>query len=100
MPKCKNDPKRTYKETEPSPKGFGYCAHSEKLATKKKGRDKRMWIVTKTKAGVKRWTKVKINNNKEDKLDCSKFVTYTKKVKKSYGTVGKSIGGIEKEKGL
>ena len=31
MPKCKNDPKRNYKGNEPSPKGFGYCAHSEKL---------------------------------------------------------------------
>ena len=31
MPKCKNDPKRTYKGTEPSPKGLGHCAHTEKV---------------------------------------------------------------------
>lgn len=39
MPKCKNDPKRSYKGTEPSPKGLGYCAHTMKLNTKKKGTD-------------------------------------------------------------
>ena len=33
MPLCKNDPKKTYKGNEPSPKGFGYCAHSEKIGT-------------------------------------------------------------------
>lgn len=33
MPKCKNDNKRTYKGTEPSPKGLGYCAHAEKINT-------------------------------------------------------------------
>lgn len=30
MPYCKNDPKKNYKGDEPSPKGLGYCAHSEK----------------------------------------------------------------------
>jgi hypothetical protein len=25
--KCKNDPKRYYKGTEPSPKGLGYCGY-------------------------------------------------------------------------
>lgn len=36
MPKCINDPKKSYKGTEPSPKGLGYCAHSEKIGSEKK----------------------------------------------------------------
>ncbi len=58
MPICKNDPKKSYKGTEPikktclfyrlsqndeviltepSPKGLGFCAHAEKLGSTKKG---------------------------------------------------------------
>jgi hypothetical protein len=58
MPKCKNDPTRTYKGTEPSPKGNGYCAHAETLGAQMKGADGKMWYVTQTKQGVKRWSKV------------------------------------------
>ena len=36
MPKCINDLSRSYKGTESSPKGLGYCAHNEKIGTKKK----------------------------------------------------------------
>ena len=36
MPKCKNDPTRYYKGSEPSPKGLGYCAHGLKEGDKKK----------------------------------------------------------------
>ena len=39
MPKCINDPKRSYTGKEPSPKGFGLCAHAEKEGTRKKGTD-------------------------------------------------------------
>ena len=49
MPKCKNDPKRTYKGTEPSRKGLGYCAHSEKVSKKRKGKDGNQWIVKQVK---------------------------------------------------
>lgn len=62
MPKCKNDETRFFKGTEPSPKGKGYCAHAEKIGTKKKGTDGNKWIVKKTKNGIKRW--YKINNKK------------------------------------
>ena len=31
MPLCKNDHTKTYKGNEPSPKGFGYCAHNENI---------------------------------------------------------------------
>lgn len=37
--KCKNNPKKMYKGTEPSPKGLGYCAHSEKIGKIRKGKD-------------------------------------------------------------
>ena len=61
MLECKNDIKRKYKGTEPSPKGLGYCAHAEKLGKKKKGKDKNTWIVIENKNGIKRW--VKFNPN-------------------------------------
>ncbi len=43
--KCLNDPKKYYKGDEPSPKGRGYCASAEKIGTKKKGGDGKMWVV-------------------------------------------------------
>ncbi len=49
MPICKNNPKRHYTGKEPSPKGLGYCASSEKEGTIKKGRDGNMWIKHKGK---------------------------------------------------
>ena len=55
MPKCKNDPKRSYKGTEPSPKGLSYCAHAEKLGSKKLGKDKKKWVIIETKIGSKKW---------------------------------------------
>ena len=39
MPYCKNDPKKTYKGNEPSPKGLGYCAHCENIGRIKNGKD-------------------------------------------------------------
>tara|TARA_B110000858_G_C17658189_1_gene405952 strand:+ start:221 stop:811 length:591 start_codon:yes stop_codon:yes gene_type:complete len=58
MPKCKNDKTKTYKGTEPSPKGLGYCGHAEKLGQKRKGKDGNQWIIKEIKNGSKRWTKV------------------------------------------
>jgi len=62
MLKCKNDPTRLYKGSEPSPTGLGYCAPAEELNTKKKGKDGNIWKVIETKSGVKRWIK---DNNAE-----------------------------------
>ena len=81
MPQCKNDPKKTYKGTEPSPKGLGYCAHSEKLGKERKGLDGNTWIVSQTKSGVKRWTKLKKENKKiivkkESKSDYPMMIVY------------------------
>lgn len=55
MPKCINDPLKTYKGDEPSPKGLGYCAHAEEIGTIKLGKDTRAWIVKQIKNGNKRW---------------------------------------------
>ena len=57
MPKCKNDSSRSFKGTEPSPKGLGYCAHTMEKGTKMKGLDGNQWIINTTKNGIKRWVK-------------------------------------------
>ena len=57
MPICKNDPKKSYKGIEPSPKGLGFCAHAEKLGSIKKGLDGNQWKIESTAQGVKRWVK-------------------------------------------
>ena len=79
MPECKNDPKANYKGNEPSPKGLGYCAHSEKLGTIKKGKDGNKWIISKTQLNIKRWNKLnqtkktsKINSKKTYKINSKK----------------------------
>ena len=61
MPKCKNDPGRTYKGTEPSPKGLGYCAHTHLWGSMRVGRDGTIWEVKSTKNGTKRWVRSKDN---------------------------------------
>jgi hypothetical protein len=61
MPKCLNNPNKSFQGTEPSPKGLGYCAGSMKVGEKKIGKDGNMWIVKTFTDGSKRW----IKNNKE-----------------------------------
>ena len=86
MPKCKNADTGTYKGTEPSPKGLGYCARGEKVGKKKKGLDGNMWEVKETKNGTARWVKItKINKSvKKTKSEIKKKKsndTYIFKVK-------------------
>ena len=76
MPNCLNS-KGTYKGTEPSPKGRGYCAKGEKIGKKMKGLDKNMWIISETKNGQKRW--IKYTKKKIDSKKSSKKVSSTKK---------------------
>ena len=88
MPKCKNFDTGTYKGTEPSPKGRGYCAKGEKINKKMKGNDGNMWIINETKAGVKRWvkfTKKSETPKKSKSIKTSKFIKKTKRktIKKS-----------------
>ena len=52
MPYCKNDHKKSYKGDEPSPKGLGYCAHSENIGTIKNGKDGNKWIIIVTYKGI------------------------------------------------
>ena len=78
MPKCKNSPTGTYKGSEPSPKGLGYCARGEKMGKKKKGRDGNMWIVKETKNGTPRWVKI----TKTEKSDVKKVEKKKVKSKK------------------
>ena len=86
MPKCINDPKKSYKGTEPSPKGLGYCAHSEKICSEKKGRDGNLWIVKKV-GKSKRWMK---KSTKVSTKDSVKLF-----YKKKFG--GRFIHGYRKE---
>ena len=71
MPKCKNDPKKSYKGTEPSPKGLGWCAHGEKIGKIRKGKDGSKWIIKKIKNGSLRWTKY-IKKRKQSKRPIKK----------------------------
>lgn len=64
MPVCKNNPKRYFKGTEPSPKGRGFCASNVGIAKKMKGKDKKMWIVRKV-GKSKRWVKFSIAKKKK-----------------------------------
>ena len=97
MPKCKNDKNRTYKGTEPSPKGLGICAHAEKIGFKLKGNDGNTWIVKQISFGFKRWIKYSISSTDYDKkINCSNFVIYEKKLKS--GKL-KRIEGLEENIG-
>lgn len=70
--KCKNDSSRYYKGDEPSPKGRGYCAHAEKIGTRKLGLDGDYWIVIKTNSGVKRWYQPKKASKKASNKESNK----------------------------
>ena len=98
MPKCKNDSKRNYTGKEPSPKGLGYCGHAEKIGQKRKGKDGNMWVIKKTKTGVKRW--VKINPKQSKKLNLKiwlkDFTILQKKiVKKLLGPTKKELEKVD-----
>lgn len=58
MPRCKNDPRRSYVGTEPSPKGLGYCAHAEAVGKIRKGVNGLKWIVRQDPGGRKVWRKL------------------------------------------
>lgn len=80
--RCKNDPTRFYKGTEPSPKGNGYCAHSFEAGTIMKGKDSQYWVVVQVgkKKKIKRWVKQKYELNlKLCGIEQSEFRTKIKK---------------------
>ena len=91
MPKCKNNPLRHYKGTEPSPKGLGWCASGESIGKKRKGKDGNMWIIQKTKKS-KRWVRLKSCKSTEKKSRKRKYFntsrnTLLPKTKKSSQTL-------------
>lgn len=57
MPPCKNSSTGYYTGKEPSPKGFGYCAHSEEVGKRRIGNDGDMWIVQQDRIGRLAWKK-------------------------------------------
>jgi hypothetical protein len=63
MPKCINDASSSFKGTEPSPKGLGYCAHAEKVGSKMKGKNGKMWIIQLVAGKTKRWVPYKDSTN-------------------------------------
>jgi len=63
MPKCLNNINKSYKGTENSPLGIGYCSNSEEAGTIKIGKDGKEWIVKQTKSS-KRWTKINSTNTR------------------------------------
>jgi len=63
MPKCLNNNNKSFKGTEKSPLGLGYCSASEKIDTIKIGKDGKEWIIKQTKS-CKRWTKIKSSNTR------------------------------------
>ena len=78
MPKCKNNPKKSYKGTEPSPKGLGWCAGSMKDKTKKKGKDGNMWIIKTVSDGSTRWAKYTTSKTKSKTKSKRKTKSKTK----------------------
>ena len=79
MPVCKNNPKRNYKGTEPSPKGLGWCASGEKIGKKRKGKDGNIWIIKKVSNGSKRWMKDSKTETKTETKTSTKKKKVTKK---------------------
>lgn len=81
--KCKNDASKSYKGTEPSPKGNGWCAHAEKPGKRRKGTDGNMWIVSKIRTS-QRWmrAKAKAKATKPTKRKARASATSTKRLKR------------------
>ena len=90
MFKCKNSDKGTYKGTEPSPKGRGYCAKGEKNNKKMKGNDGNIWIINETKTGVKRWVKFTKKSKINKSIKKSKNPKNPKKSKNSKKSIKKN----------
>jgi hypothetical protein len=83
MLKCIKDSEKYYKGDEPSPKGLGFCAHTEEIGTIKNGLDGNKWIIVKTAKNIKRW--IKYNNEKTPETNkLTKNNDYYKEIKKKY----------------
>ena len=88
MPKCIDDPSRSYTGNEPSPKGLGYCAHTQAVGTTKTGNDGNTWTVETTYKGTKRWVKKSGSSKrvpKEKKTSSKRKSPKKVSKKKTYG---------------
>lgn len=93
MPKCIDDPSRSYKGTEPSPKGLGYCAHTQSVGTSKIGNDGNIWIVKTTYNGTKRWVK---NSGSSKRVPKEKNISSKRKRKSTKKVSKKKTSGKRK----
>ena len=82
MPKCIDDPSRSYTGKEPSPKGLGYCAHTHSVGTTKKGNDGNTWTVETTYKGTKRWVKKSGSGKRRSTKHTSKKTSRGKRTSK------------------
>ena len=100
MPKCIDDPSRSYKGNEPSPKGLGYCAHTQSVGTTKTGNDGNIWIVKTTYNGTKRWVKNSGSSKRvpKEKKTSSKRKSTRKVSKKKTSGKRKSTKKVSKKK--
>jgi hypothetical protein len=67
MPKLTNDPegKATYTGKENTPKGRGFGASFDPIGQRRKGLDKKWYIVTEDSKGKKKWTLLNAYKQKE-----------------------------------
>ena len=79
MPKCIDDSSRSYTGNEPSPKGLGYCAHTQAVGTTKTGNDGNTWTVETTYKGTKRWVKKSGSSKRMSTRKVSKKKTSSKR---------------------
>ena len=100
MPKCIDDPSRSYTGNEPSPKGLGYCAHTQAVGTTKTGNDGNTWTVETTYKGTKRWVKKSGSSKRvpKEKKTSSKRKSPKKVSKKKTSGKRKSTKKVSKKK--
>lgn len=101
MPKCVNDDSRSYTGNEPSPKGFGWCAHAEVINKVRKGTDGGKWIISEDKNNRKFWKRLSKDDNKSvAHAGPTKSVTKKKKGtrKKSSTSRGRSTSSTSAKK--
>ena len=98
MPKCIDDPSRSYTGKEPSPKGLGYCAHTHSVGTTKTGNDGNKWTVETTYRGTKRWVKKSGSGKRSSKKTSGKRRSTKRTSKKKTSGKRKSIKRTSKKK--
>jgi len=91
MPKCINDPTRSYTGKEPSPKGRGYCAHAQTEGDREKGRDGAMWTVVADKHGRLAWRKTAQSANSANSAKSTPGSRLTYSIRKNKFSDGTSL---------